>query len=84
VFLHGLAPYMKDELASRDIPSTLDGVIKLATRVDSRIQDRRRERRHETFTHLPSVIHRGSPPLLQSCNQGGRTYAAWPYQSLAV
>jgi len=39
MFLQGLAPYMKDELASRDVPPTLDGVIELATRMDLRIQD---------------------------------------------
>jgi len=41
VFLHGLAPYMKDELASLNVPPTLDGVIELASRMDLRIKNRR-------------------------------------------
>ena len=44
VFVHGLASHMKDELAVRETPPTLDGVIELATRIDVRMQERRRER----------------------------------------
>lgn len=43
-FLQGLADYMKDELASRELPSGLDDVIRCAVRVDQRIRARRRER----------------------------------------
>lgn len=44
-FLRGLADYIKDELVSFELPSSLDGLIELVTRLDSRIQARRRERR---------------------------------------
>lgn len=43
-FLHSLADYMKDELVSHEQPSSLDEAIALATRIDQRIQTRRRER----------------------------------------
>lgn len=43
-FLHSLADYMKDELVSHELPSTLDEAIALAVRIDRRIQTRRRER----------------------------------------
>ena len=39
-FLNGLADYIKDELVSHDLPTTLDGVVELATRIDLRIQAR--------------------------------------------
>ena len=54
VFLHGLAPYMNDELASRETPPTLDGVIELATHIDVRIQERRRERHFEGRVQPPT------------------------------
>ena len=43
-FFHSLADYMKDELVSHELPSTLDEAIALAVRIDRRIQTRRRER----------------------------------------
>ena len=54
-FLHSLADYIKDELVSHDLPSTLDGVIERAIRVDLRIQARRRERRRGTASGNPPV-----------------------------
>lgn len=36
-FLFSLADYIKDELVSHELPSTLDGLIELATRIDLRI-----------------------------------------------
>ena len=47
-FHHGLAEYIKDELVSHEVPTTLDGIIELAIRIDLRIQARRRERRQES------------------------------------
>lgn len=44
-FLLGLADYLKDELVSYELPSSLDGLIDLVLRLDQRIQSRRRERR---------------------------------------
>ena len=43
-FYQSLADYIKDELVSHDLPSTLDAAIELAARIDHRIQIRRRER----------------------------------------
>ena len=43
-FLMGLADYIKDELISYDLPTTLDGIIELASRIDRRIQARQREK----------------------------------------
>lgn len=49
-FLHGLADYIKDALVAYDLPLTLDEVIKLAVRLDLRVQARRRERRQGALT----------------------------------
>ena len=60
-FLNGLADYIKDKLVSYDMPTTLDGVIELATRIDLRIQTRRREK-HRGGAHrpLPSSFRGGA------------------------
>ncbi|KAI5086034.1 nephrocystin-4-like, partial [Silurus meridionalis] len=55
-FYRGLATEVKDELAARELPSSLDGLIALATRIDRRLQERRVE-----HTHRRSDRHR-SPP----------------------
>ncbi len=44
-FLHGLAEHIKDEIYSLELPSSLDGLIDLAIRVDNRISIRSRHRR---------------------------------------
>ncbi len=44
-FLHGLAEHIKDEIYSLEIPSSLDGLIDLAIRVDNRISLRSRHLR---------------------------------------
>ena len=54
VFRHGLAPYMKDELAIRKTPPTLDRVIELATHIDVRIRERWRERLCEGRVQSPT------------------------------
>lgn len=43
-FLHRLADYIKDELVSHALPSSLDDVIALATNIDIGIQTCRKER----------------------------------------
>ena len=43
-FLMGLADYIKDELISYDLPTTLDGIIELASRIDRPIQARQQEK----------------------------------------
>lgn len=42
--LWGLAPGVKDELATRELPPELDDLITLATCIDCHIQERRSER----------------------------------------
>ncbi len=44
-FLHSLAEHIKDEIYSLELPSSLDGLIDLAIRVDNRISLRSRHRR---------------------------------------
>ena len=44
VFLNGLIKVLKDELASRDNPDTLEELIVLAIRIDNRFRERRHER----------------------------------------
>ncbi|KAI2644103.1 Transposon Tf2-6 polyprotein [Labeo rohita] len=44
-FLHGLAEHLKDEIYSLELPSSLDGLINLTIRVDSRLALRSRHRR---------------------------------------
>lgn len=58
-FLHGLAHYIKDKLVSQEVPSTLDRLIELATRVDLQVQVQRQERRWETLARQHPVHPRG-------------------------
>ncbi|KAF7641874.1 hypothetical protein LDENG_00269710 [Lucifuga dentata] len=55
-FLNGLADYIKDELVSHNLPTTLDGLIELSTRIDLRIQARRCENLQRTTTATSSSI----------------------------
>ncbi|TWW68257.1 hypothetical protein D4764_19G0000550 [Takifugu flavidus] len=60
-FRNGLAPYIKDALVSYDLPPSLDGLIELTSRLDRRIQARRRELRRGGAEHHFSARLRGSP-----------------------
>ncbi|KAI2655929.1 Transposon Tf2-6 polyprotein [Labeo rohita] len=57
MFLHGLADYIKDEIYSLELPTSLDGLVDLAIRVDKRLQQRdqrvRRAPAANQLTHLP-------------------------------
>lgn len=44
IFHKGLAEELKDELATRDEPASLEGLITLAIKLDNRLRERRRER----------------------------------------
>eukprot|EP00064_Thunnus_orientalis_P017544 superscaffoldBa00003762_g17628 len=55
-FLNGLADYIKDELVSHDLPTTLDGVVELATRIDLRIQARIQQQRPDSARPEPSCL----------------------------
>ena len=76
VFLRGLAGHIKDELITNDPPSTLEGLIELATSLDLRIQARRRERRSEA----PS---RPTPPRSPPLPRFPVTHASFPMTSSA-
>lgn len=77
-FLLGLADYIKDELVSYDLPTSLDGLIELAAKLDRRIQARRQERRQrlterrpvlrprlssDTISHAPVLQDGGPEPM---------------------
>uniref|UniRef100_A0A674PMU1 Gypsy retrotransposon integrase-like protein 1 n=1 Tax=Takifugu rubripes TaxID=31033 RepID=A0A674PMU1_TAKRU len=47
VFTQGLSDDLKDELAVREQPETLEALIGLATRLDNRLRERRRQRMSE-------------------------------------
>ncbi len=40
MFFHGLADYVKDEIYALELPTSLDGLVSLAIRVDARLQQR--------------------------------------------
>ena len=73
-YLRGLADYIKDELVSFDLPNSLDGLIELTSRMDRRIQTRRRERRSAEVQHAwaprrPSLA--ATPHLTPEPQPGG-------------
>ena len=59
VFMRGLTGYIKDELVAYELPSTLEGLIELATRLNLRILACRRERRSE-FQSCSALPHSSS------------------------
>ncbi|TWW62655.1 hypothetical protein D4764_04G0013020 [Takifugu flavidus] len=61
-FLHGLAAHIKDAMVAYDVPSSLDGAIDLATRVDLRVQARRRERALRRRFAEAGELSTGVPP----------------------
>lgn len=69
-FWEGLAGRIKDELAGRDLPTTLDDLISLATRIDIRFAERQRESQRSRLTERPRRVPRLAPtfqkPLLPS------------------
>ena len=64
-FLEGLNEYVKDGLVPYDLPRSLNELIELSTRVDGRIQARRRERRQGPH-EWRSPVSRPAPPTQPS------------------
>ena len=62
MFLRGLREELRDELAARDETSSLDELISLAIRLDTRLLERRRERLGRV-SHPPPVTRTMSPSL---------------------
>ncbi len=83
MFFHGLADYVKDEIYALELPTSLDGLVSLAIRVDARLQQRGpRARRASAVNRLdhPPIPYRdadvgfaepeaqrGSLPVLRRC-----------------
>lgn len=74
-FMKGLADNVKDELAARDETENLQELISLATRLDNRLRERRREKTSRPVTtrgpsspHLVSTVPSvsTSPPVFSS------------------
>ncbi len=57
MFFHGLADYVKDEIYALELPTSLDGLVSLAIRVDARLQQRGQQARRASavnrLDHLP-------------------------------
>ncbi len=57
MFFHGLADYVKDEIYALELPTSLDGLVSLAIRVDARLQQRGQRARRalavNRLDHLP-------------------------------
>lgn len=63
-YLLGLESYVKDELVSYELPTTLDELIELTTRLDHRIQVRQDERQREWRSRrLPDQPQPPSAPM---------------------
>lgn len=61
IYVKGLSEQLKDELATRDEPSTLEELISLSIRIDNRLRERVRER--TTRSHrLASPFESPAPP----------------------
>ncbi|XP_077940507.1 uncharacterized protein LOC144384593 [Gasterosteus aculeatus] len=68
-YLRGLEDYVKDELVSFDLPTSLDELIELTRRVDRRILARQEERRQGGAGRLQP--RRSSPPHQASTLRSG-------------
>lgn len=60
-FWEGLAGRIKDELAGRDLPTVLDDLISLATRIDIRFAERQRETERARQAERPRRVPRLAP-----------------------
>lgn len=72
-FLHGLADRVQREIVGLDLPTTLDGLIELAIRVDGRLQRRDQQRRSCSFPEREFAGDTVSPVLDHEPMQVGRT-----------
>lgn len=75
-FYHGLSETLKDLLAARVLPETLDGLVDLAIRIDQRMRERLKERSEEARPLAPkshSTIRRCSGSSISSDSSGAAT-----------
>ena len=70
IFLKGLSEELKDELATRDEPDSLEALIHLTIRLDNRIRERRREKfqgqRSRSLASAPATQVAIFPPTIAS------------------
>ena len=69
IFTRGLSEQLKDELATRDEPPSLEELIALAIRVDNRLRERRREKKNHSLVpriDSPSSVAVSGSPLQPS------------------
>lgn len=66
VFLRGLSSELKDELASRDEPDSLESLISLAICIDNRLRERRQEKMQTSSTRDREL----APPVVLSASPG--------------
>ncbi len=70
MFLHGLADQIQGEIVCGELPTSLDGLIELALRVDSRLQQRdQRDRQWLTATQDYFSIKSGGTVSHRSNNE---------------
>ncbi len=73
MFLHGLAEYIKDEIYSLELPTSLDGLVSLAIRVDIRLQQRDQQARRAPAVTLPNQ----SPPVTRVLSSPNQNPCRW-------
>ncbi len=56
MFFHGLADYVKDEIYALELPTSLDGLVSLAIRVDARLQQRGQRARRASADNRPDHL----------------------------
>ncbi len=56
MFFHGLADYVKDEIYALELPTSLDGLVSLAIRVDARLQQRGQRARRAPADNRPDHL----------------------------
>ncbi len=57
MFFHGLADYVKDEIYTLELPTSLDGLVSLAIRVDARLQQRNQRARRASAVNRLDHLH---------------------------
>lgn len=78
VFLRGLSEEVKDELAARDETNSLEDLISLAIRLDTRLRERRRERSVRRGPSYPSARQLSATPVLHSDQSSPTPFVTTP------
>ena len=62
IYYKGLKDEVKDELARKDLPETMEKLVEKATRIDNRIRERKRERRQGSHMVFPRKAKQSKQP----------------------